>query len=86
MAHQVLITFDINEEKEAGRIIAKQMSDELFGNYPSRYKIEDYTTKVIEKILEPYKDEIIEKAVKNVTNSLNRSKAVREAMKNELDK
>ena len=35
---------------------------------------------VIKEMLEPYKEEIIDEAVKNVTNNLHRTKAVREKL------
>ena len=93
MGHQVIITFDIDEnkvqenaEKEAGRQIAKTVIDKTFGSsYYVDVKMKNYVTEIIEDLIKPHKDEIISEAIKNVTDGFNRSKIVREKLQEALD-
>lgn len=96
MSHQVIITFDMDEnkiaeyaEKEAGRQIANQVIDETFGNeYNRKGLLKAYAQHAIRELLEPEKDRIIADAIKEVVGTLNRTKVVRdrlaEAMEDDL--
>ena len=92
MSHQVIITFDMDEdmiqehaEKEAGRQIARNVIDTVFGNgYDRQSRINAAVSKAIKEILEPKKDEIISEAIKEVVGTLGRTKAVRERMEQAL--
>lgn len=92
MSHQVVITFDIDEnrvqenaEKEAGRQIANKVVEKAFGNYYGMEgRIKGYAADIVTEILEPYKEEIIAQAVRNVTASISRSKAVKEKLQETL--
>lgn len=93
MSHQVIITFDMDEnniqenaEKEAGRQIARDVMNKVCGNEYNRERIlKQYVTDVIKSILEPHKNEIIEQAIKNVVDGLKRSKAVKDKLTVALD-
>lgn len=88
MSHQVLITFDLDEnkvaenaEKEAGRQIAKQIIDVAFGGaYNRDALLRQYVVNVIAEILNPSKEEIIDKAISELVANLNRTKIVREKL------
>lgn len=96
MSHQVIITFDMDEnkvaenaEKEAGRQIANQVINEAFGNgYNRSGLLKAYAEKAIREILEPEKERIISEAIKEVVGTLCRTKVVRdrlaEAMEDDL--
>lgn len=96
MSHQVIITFDMDEnkvaeyaEKEAGRQIANQVIDETFGNgYNRNGLLKAYVQRVIRELLEPEKEQIIAEAVKEVVGTLGRTKIARdrlaEAMEDDL--
>ena len=86
MSHQVIITFDIDEnkvqenaEREAGRQIAMQVIDAAFGSssYNSNRMIKEYAYKAISEMLAECKDEIINRAVKDAALSITRSKITR---------
>lgn len=86
--HQVIITFDIDEdrvtenaEKEAGRQIAKQIIDEVFGkSYDRGAAMRRYVKDVIEEMIGPMKERIIKEAVAEVVGNLHRTKAVKELL------
>lgn len=93
MSHQVIITFDMDEnkiqenaEKEAGRQIAKDVVQRTFGTgYNADRMIKQVVLDIIKEMLEPEKDEIIEQAVKYLVDSLKRSKAVKDKLAVALD-
>ena len=86
MSHQVVITFDIDEnkvaenaEKEAGRQIAREVIEGAFGHaYNKDRLMREYVAGAILSLLETDKERIINEAVRNLTESLKRSKAVRD--------
>lgn len=86
MSHQVIITFDIDEnkisenaEKEAGRQIARQIIDKTFGSsYSSEPLMRRYVQKVISEMLEPNREQIIDDAIKEVVGNIHRTKAFKE--------
>ena len=88
MSHQVIITFDIDEnkvqenaEKEAGRQVAREVIDSAFGrSYSKERLMKEYVEKAIEHMLAPHKEEIIAEAVKSVTCNLHRTKAVKDLL------
>ena len=96
-SHQVIITFDLDEnsikenaEKEAGRQIARQIMDEFFGaSYGRAGKIHNTVSNAVEELLKADKDKIIAEAIRELVNSLSRSKIVKEklaeAMENDTD-
>ena len=86
MSHQVLISFDIDEnrvqenaEKEAARMIVKDIFGDRF-SYGTRSEMSMYVQKCINEILEPMKDEIIKEAVSRVVENLHRTKAVKQML------
>ena len=89
MNHQVLISFDIDEnkvqenaEKEAARQIVKEMmrnGNTYYGAASVRTR--EYIKDILAEIIAPEKDEIIEKAVKEVVENLHRTKAVKDMLK-----
>lgn len=97
MSHQVVITFDIDEnkvienaEKEAGRQIAQAVLKEVFGDtyigsYTARRNASDFLAAEIMQLLRENKDEIVDRAVKEVCDSLRRSKAVKEKLQEALN-
>ena len=93
MGHQVIITFDIDEnkvqenaEKEAGRQIAREVIDEVFGiSYNKEAKMRNYVYNAIRELLELHKEEIIAQAVKDTVENLHRTKAVKEKLQEALD-
>ena len=92
MSHQVLITFDIDEnkvteyaEKDAGRQIAKAITESMFGTgYSAKDNMKRYVRDLIEEMIKPYKDEIIQEAIKVVVENLHRTKAVKEKLEEGL--
>ena len=90
MSHQVIITFDIDEskvqehaEKEAGRQIAREISDTILGTgtWDRRKHLHDMVVQAVEEILlVDGKDKIVEEAVKEVVANLHRTKKARELM------
>lgn len=86
MSHQVIITFDMDEEriqenaeKEAGRQIARDVMGVVFGsNYNRESAVKRYVQQAIKEMLEPEKDAIIKEAVAQVVENLHRTKAVKE--------
>lgn len=93
MSHQVIITFDLDEnkiqenaEKEAGRQIAKDVLMEAFGaDYARRDLMRRYVCQAIKEMLEPYKDEIVKEAIWELVDSLRRTKMVKNNVKEALD-
>lgn len=97
MSHQVLLTFDIDEakvqenaEQSAGRKIADTVLEKAFGrnydympSYQAQRIADEIIQKTVDKIIGEHKSEIIEKAVKNVTANLHRTKAVKELLEKE---
>lgn len=85
MSHQVIITFDLDEnkiqenaEKEAGRQVAKDVLMEAFGaDYSRRALMQRYVYQAIREMLEPEKDELMRSAVKELVDSLRRTKQVK---------
>ena len=92
MSHQVLISFDIDEnkvqenaEKEAGRQIAKEVKDRVFGDsYNADYRMRKMVESIVIELLEPQRDEIIAQAVKEVVGNLHKTKAVKEKLQETL--
>lgn len=92
MSHQVIITFDLDEnkiaenaEKEAGRQIARDVIEVAFGSsYNRKGLLQEYAVGVIRELLEPEKDRIIVEAVKEVVGTLGRSKVVKERLAEEM--
>ena len=92
MSHQVIITFDLDEnkiaenaEKEAGRQIAKQIMDVTFGNHYGRENmLRQYVVNILSELLKEQKEEIIDKAVTELVANLNRTKIVREKLAEQL--
>ena len=86
MSHQVIITFDMDEEriqenaeKEAGRQIARNVMDVVSGSsYNREGVVKRYVQQVIKEMLEPEKDQIIKEAIAQVVENLHRTKAVKE--------
>ena len=93
MSHQVIITFDLDEnkiqenaEKEAGRQIAKQVVDEAFGSgYNRSSLLKNYGYEAVKSIIEEYKDQIIKEAIKEVAQSMARSKIVKEKLQEAIE-
>lgn len=92
MSHQVIITFDLDEnkiqenaEKEAGRQIARDVIEAVFGrsSYSQGDMMRRYALDAIKNMLEPNKDQIIQDAVKEVVANLHRTKAVKELLEAE---
>ena len=96
MNHQVMISFDVDDERIAENIekaAAKQVSDQIldaaFGR-ESHYgmaesKMRDYIRGVIAEMLEPHKAEIIETAIKTVVANVTKSKLVREKLAEQME-
>ena len=93
MSHQVIITFDIDEnkvqenaEKEAGRQIARDVVQSVFDrSYNREAAMSRYVQNAIKEMLEPEKDRIIQEAIKEVVSNLHKTKAVRERMLEAVD-
>ena len=93
MSYQVIITFDLDEnkiqenaEKEAGRQVARKVVDEAFGSsYSQSGNIRAYVQQAIREIIEPEKDMIIDKAIKEVVGSLCRTKLVKEKLQEVME-
>ena len=89
MSHQVLISFDIDENKvqeNAEKEAARQIVKEMIGNGNAYYgaasvRMREYIKDILAEIIAPEKDEIIEKAVKEVVENLHRTKAVKDMLK-----
>ena len=98
MEHQVILTFDIdgskvqeNAEKEAGRQIAQAVLKEVFGDsyigsYAAKRSATNFLVAEMMEILRENKEEILERAIKEVVGSLTRSKIVREKLQSEIEK
>ena len=93
MSHQVIITFDIDEnkvqehaEKEAGRQIAKDISESVFGKsyYNERHK-EEFIQQAVQNIIEKEKDKIIAEAIKTAVSGLLRSKSFKDKLERALN-
>lgn len=89
MSHQVIITFDMDEnkvqehaEKEAGRQIAKDITDTILGSnsWNREDKIRRIVISALEEMLSKDKDKILEAAIKEVVGNLHRTKKARELM------
>ena len=88
MSHQVIITFDLDEnkiaenaEKEAGRQIAKQLLEEAFGSsYYRDNALRNYAQKAVTELLSEDKEKIVSEAIKETVKSIARTKAVREKL------
>ena len=88
MSHQIVITFDMDEnkvqenaEKEAGRQLAKQIIDSAFGQSYSRERLlAQYVTEAIEAILEPERNRIVKEAIEELVSKLSKTKQVKEAL------
>ena len=93
MSHQIVITFDLDEsrvqenaEKEAGRQIAKELMDKVFGQYYNRdATMRKYVQDAVTGILMPEKERIIAEAVKEVAGTLSRTKLAREKLQEALE-
>ena len=98
MSHQVVLTFDVDEskvqenaEKEAGRQIAQRVlhevcGDSYIGAYSAKRNATDFLVTEMMEILRENKEEILERAIKEVVGSLSRSKIVREKLQAEIEK
>lgn len=96
MSHQVIITFDLDENKvqenaeiEAGRQIARQVMSEICeGSWPGSINAKNLAREFLRQevvaTLKDYKDEIISEAIKDVFSSVMKSKAVREKLEKGL--
>lgn len=90
MSHQVIITFDMDEtkiqehaEKEAGRQIAKEITDKVVGNnqWDRERKLRAIVVDAVKDILlTEGQDKLVEEAVKEVVGNLHRTKKARELM------
>lgn len=93
MGHQVIITFDLDEnkiaenvEKEAGRQIARQVVDGVFNqSYNRDAAMRRYVQEAIRELLEPEKEQMIAEAIKEVVGTLSRTKVVKERLQEALD-
>lgn len=93
MSHQVIITFDLDEnkvaenaEKEAGRQIAREVVDSVFGqSYSRQGAMRNYVQQAVQEIFAPEKDRIVAEAIKEVVGTLGRTKAVKERLEKELE-
>lgn len=96
MNHQVMISFDVDDERIAANIekaAAKHVSDKIIGaafgreNYygTAEAKMRDYVRDVIAEMLEPHKAEIIETAIKTVVANVTKSKLVREKISEQME-
>ena len=94
MSNQVLLSFDIDEnkvienaEKEAARQIVKQAFDDKGTYYtdPSAL-MRKYIKEILSEMLEEDKEEIIKQAVKEVVANLHKTKAVKEMLEKEGSK
>ena len=96
MNHQVMISFDVDDERIAENIekaAARQASDKIIGaafGRESYYgmaesKMRDYVRDVIAEMLEPHKAEIIETAIKTVVANVTKSKLVREKLAEQIE-
>lgn len=93
MSHQVIITFDIDEnvvqenaEKEAGRQISKIIVDKAFGSsYYAETKLKQYVQDVLKEMLSENRQEIIDAAIAEVVKTLSKTKAVKEKLVEALD-
>ena len=96
MSHQVLLTFDIDEDKVqenaeryAAKKIANDILEKIFGrdfdikSFQSAGAVRQFVQKTVDDIISEHKDEIIKEAVKNVTANLHRTKAVKELLEAE---
>lgn len=98
MEHQVILTFDVdgrkvqeNAEKEAGRQIAQAVLKEVLGDtyagsYAARRNAQYFLGTELKQFFQENREEILEKAIKEVVNSLVRSKIVREKLQSEIEK
>lgn len=98
MNHQVMISFDVDDERIAENIekaAAKQVSDQIldaafgrekyYGVSTVEAKMRDYVRDVLTEILEPHKAEIIETAIKTVVANITKSKIVREKLAEQME-
>lgn len=97
MNHQVVISFDVDDEKiaenivnAAARQVATQILEEKFGYNSfnktlSASRVHDFVRDAVVEVLEPQKSEIVEEAVKEVASSMMRSKTVREKLAERLE-
>lgn len=93
MSHQVMITFDIDEnrvqenaEKEAGRQIAREVIEAAFGHSYNRDSVmARYVKDAIREMLAPEKERIISEAINDVVENLRRTKAVRERLQTAME-
>ena len=80
--HQVMITFDIDENQ-----VQKNVKM-LFGNrygYLEESRVREFAKDIVEEMFKPYKDEIIAGAVKAVAENLHRTKTVKAKLEEVLD-
>ena len=97
MNHQVVISFDVDDEKiaenivnAAARQVATQILEKQFGYNSfnktlSASRVHDFVRDAVVEVLEPQKSEIVEEAVKEVASSMMRSKTVREKLAERLE-
>lgn len=92
MSHQVLISFDIDENKvqeNAEKEAARQIVKEMMGNGNTYYgaasvRMREYIKDILAEIIAPEKDEIIAEAVKEVVGNLHKTKVVKEKLQETL--
>ena len=88
MSHQIIITFDLDEnkvqenaEKEAGRQIANKITDMALGSsYYRENAMKRYVQDALRELIEQDKEKIIEETIREMVTSLSRTKAVKEKM------
>lgn len=93
MSHQVIITFDLDEnkvqehaEKEAGRLIAKDISESVFNSgYYNNHRKEEFVQQAVKDIIEKEKDKIIAEAIKTAVSGLLRSKTFKDKLEGALN-
>ena len=93
MSHQIIISFDVDEnairenaEKEIARQVSNAILSSAFGtNYSRDFKMSHYVQAAIKEILDLNRGQIISEAIKNVTDSISRSKAVRDRLSEALE-
>ena len=93
MSHQIVLTFDIDEnkvqenaEKEAGRQISKTIVDKAFGSsYYAESKLKEYVQDVLKEMLSENRQEIIDAAIAEMIKNLSKTKMVKEKLVEALD-
>ena len=97
MNHQVVISFDVDDEKIAENIVnaaARQVATQIlesqfgynsFSKTLSSSRVRDFVRDAVVEALEPQRAEIVDEAIKEVASSMMRSKTVREKLAERLE-